>query len=559
MVLWPFRRNTGGPESWNLQGLRVPRDPGRQSILSWIQGHGPDDEMDALPDEELAVASNDGIKFAPGVFDHMMQIHEDPKGGAQHAAAVHRAMKRLAAASTDKNLRAFYEAVMQHAVRDTVDPLMAGIIGDPSLDLGRAREIGRWLATNAPDRDAVKLAIAILHATRCASEVDTLIALARHEEFGGYAVPAIADLAPNPHRIFFELVKRQEYWGKVTLVRHLAGATDDDIRDWLFEKGWGSGVMDHSAALVCAETGGLRSRLEGDDVSSEVVITAGEIIINLFMSESMRDGPGISDYADGAFVVGRYVALLERGSLEICHWRQLKLMRSFTESEERHVPSGPEWGAGLRADLAARIATMLDWPGWPSVVIDAMESGDADERWAGALAAEDLGIDTWPYRFRWAEKGTNEHWIGIFSTRDPDRLRRAVAFAAPRLTLARLGTGPTMSAAPMQWAEEADIKGQHHKLESVLVALRGLPGERWAFVETGLRSPYSRVRRAAVVTLSRWPHELRPEGSSDTLRQCLEAEPDEELRPLMERALAGEQLHDIHDEPSPFRRGQSDA
>ena len=185
--------------------------------------------------------------------------------------------------------------------------------------------------------------------------------------------------------------------------------------------------------------------------------------------------------------------------------------------------------------------------------------GDADERWAGALAAEDLGIDTWPYRFRWAEKGTNEHWIGIFSTRDPDRLRRAVAFAAPRLTLARLGTGPTMSAAPMQWAEEADIKGQHHKLESVLVALRGLPGERWAFVETGLRSPYSRVRRAAVVTLSRWPHELRPEGSSDTLRQCLEAEPDEELRPLMERALAGEQLHDIHDEPSPFRRGQSDA
>lgn len=559
MVQWPFRRGgrQGGP--WGLEGLAAPWEGDRQSILDWIAAHDPDDELGTLPDEIRVIASNEGLKFAPGVFDQMMHIHEDPSGGDEHAGAVQRAMKRLAAASTDRNLRAFYDTVIQHPVRDTVDPLMARVIGDPSLDFGRAREIGRWLAHEAPDRDAVKLGIVILHATRCSSEVDTLITLARHEEFGAYAVPAIAELAPNPQRLIFELAKRQKWWGKVYLVQHLAGATDPDIKDWLIDEGWNCEVMDHSAALVCAETGGLLERIQGDDVDPKMVITAGELIIQLFMSESMKDGPGISEYRDGVAVVARYLALVGERPLHINHWRQVDMIHGFMTGESRQLPASLGWTDSQRQRFEKATRVLLDRSTeWDSLAIAAMESDDEDLRRSGSWVGDRLRLDTWPYEFRWAEDGTNEHWIGIFGTHDEERLRRAVAFAESRLDLARLGTGPAVSRAPMLWEEQGELKGQHDKLESVLVALRRLPGEGWALVETGLKSPSVRVRRAAVVAISRSSRGAWPTEADAALRRSLEAEPDPEIRELMERALAGEALEDQYDQPSPFGRAEDE-
>ncbi|HSE44220.1 MAG TPA: hypothetical protein VLA89_02715, partial [Gemmatimonadales bacterium] len=169
-MVWPFKRTSQSDQPWTLDGLRNPWEADRVAILDWIREHLPEDELGVLPDEEQTNVANDGLKFAPGVFDQMMRIHEEPGGGERQAADIHKALRRLAQSATDSNLRLLYEKVTEHPIRDSLEPLLARLAQDVSLDIGRVRNTGRWLASRSPDREAVKMGIAILHATRCTSE-----------------------------------------------------------------------------------------------------------------------------------------------------------------------------------------------------------------------------------------------------------------------------------------------------------------------------------------------------------------------------------------------------
>jgi hypothetical protein len=122
----------------------------------------------------------------------------------------------------------------------------------------------------------------------------------------------------------------------------------------------------------------------------------------------------------------------------------------------------------------------------------------------------------------------NEDWRAS-RTEDPERARRFVAATQRMLDLPRLCTGPTPTAGI------GPDYPKHQAQELTLGVLVRLPGEGWALVEAGLRSPSVRVRRAALKVLAEWPQ--WPAEAAGALRLAHAREPDETLQAEMAELL----------------------
>jgi hypothetical protein len=61
-------------------------------------------------------------------------------------------------------------------------------------------------------------------------------------------------------------------------------------------------------------------------------------------------------------------------------------------------------------------------------------------------------------------------------------------------------------------------------------------------IEASLHSPVVRNRNTALKALSQWGRDAWPSGIEETLKKCLEAEPDDEVRETIGKVLKGQPL-----------------
>jgi hypothetical protein len=530
-----------GRTGWSLEGISLPWRTGEISIYDHVRAHlvpgrpGLAAGGESLPDEERLAAAG-GLRWMAGALDGTFAQHGGAGADEAVAERLHEALVALGERATSKALGDLYDLMLRHSALESVDALNGRIVRG-GIDPAKLHTIARFLATQAPDREPVKMAIAWLGLLRGGDDDELLRSLARHEEFTLYAAVALANRLEDPERTLFTLARQVDGWGRIHLVERLADSEDPEIRRWLVREGFRNTVALGYTVLIAARTGRLSEELERGAPDPDLFVAAGEILSGLIRGRSGPSG-GIDDYEEGAAATGRYLDLLVERAERLEDLNHAATIREFLLDDGDDAWADREihgWTPELRARLIAQCDEVLAWPAWREKIAQAVSDEESD-RAAFAVAdeaARALGLDLWDAHFRRAEAELEAwHWQAIAATNEPGRRRRVLALAEARLDLARIGSGPALDFGFGPAWKEASC------LEAVLPGLLETPGAGVRLVLAALASRAIRLRHRALDVIGAWGPDARPEPVSEALIRAAAAEPDDEVRLRIEALLA---------------------
>lgn len=510
---------------WSLAAVRPPWGE-RPSIHDHIRSHlkpdgsGLDEEGRDLPDE---AGPGKGIRWAPGAMDGVSGHH----GVARlkdRARQVHRGIQVVTEDPSDLKIAKLYELLKGEAALQFVDHLLTALTGDSRLNVSRARALALWIARKAPDREPIKIAMAILGVAQDEDgEARTVLhTLGSHDEFTLYAAVAFHGESGAEHDLF-ALAKVVSGWGRIQVVERLAKTKDPAIKRWLLREGYKNTVMYEYLAHVCATAGDLKRELAAEEVDTLLLKGAGDLIRALIAG---APGPGISAYKDGPEVIERYLHHLGAAPTELEQLGAILAIRRFLEDDE----SAGTMNTGLRARLRIQCNNLRALPQWEGRIQQALASDVRQDVFEATQAAEDLGLDTWALHFQRLVEG-DDRWYQAVNTDDSDRSGQVVALAEARFDLEAIGSGPG-----------SETWSPHMGFEFVVQRLDHFPGLGWPLVRAALRSPTIRQRNVAARVLGAWPRERWPAEAAVRLKDAIAQEPEDEVRVRMERVAAGQSL-----------------
>lgn len=496
------------------------------AIFDHLRRHA--DEAGPAPDE-LPLPDADRVRhgrgWAPGAWD--LVSRDRARGEASDADRARRVAGLLAAAChhpSVANLRALYAGVAGDHVVGYVDALTELLVGEPP-DRRALHAIGHWLATTAPDREPVKLGVALLGVTGSDADLPVLRVLGAHSEFTSCCTTALVDTLPDPEPELWALARSLRGTGRVLCVELLRDTRDPAIREWILRDGFHNLNGTEQTAFIAATTGDLLSALRGD-VDRELLTAAGEII------EALIAEGDIDDYEHGAHAVEAFLGHLRTRADTVQDVSTVAEIRSYLahndcwdEGNLRH------WTADRRAAFADTCDLILGWDKWPERITAGL--ADADDLPA-IWAARALGVDIFdvlvdkigadPCTIAW-----NDAWLQA----DTGRAERLVDLARTLLPLDRIGGGP---------ADEEGFGPEwqaHRAFGWTVQALRDHPGIGGDLLLVGLRCPLNLNRTLALNALWQWPRHTWPPGAAAAVEESARTDPDEHTRRFAARVAEG--------------------
>lgn len=226
-----------------------PWDPSRPSIHAFLRAQPLDaagrlpEEASELPDQDVYFRDSE-IRWVSGGMDgaigHLASSEDDDRP-ERVFALIKDALDRPSPETEGR----LYARLMEGRTLGFVDGLADLLADDPTIDGRRLAGLALWLATGSPDREPVKLGIALLGLVQGPSRTDLVVTLGRHDEFTLFAMVAIGNTLPEAERdrVLWGLAREVDGWGRVQLVRHLADSADPEIERWLLREGYRNSVM----------------------------------------------------------------------------------------------------------------------------------------------------------------------------------------------------------------------------------------------------------------------------------------------------------------------------
>lgn len=484
-----------------------------------------------LPDEPAWQEGEDILRWSPGALDGVFSHHVANNTAQEKAAQVTQAIIRVLRRSSSKNMQAFYQLVKQDTPLGFIDDLLKMMGASQAIDARRLRALMLFLVTQAPDRQVVKVAMALLAFFPYQQSVNILQTLGCHDEFTLYAVVAMrAILPPEEFALaWLALAKRTAGWGRIHLIERLPEPLDQTIRQWLLREGYNNDVMVEYTALHCAENGLLHDALQGE-VDAELLKGAAEILLGMIRGEP---GPGINEYAFAAQACERYLAHIVPGSAaDLLHYKAAGEIGRLVDEEA--FASEAE-----RERLGALCAQIRGLPEWPALIEAGLHDDDDVIFHTALQLCREQGGDPWPAIYqRHREKPERSLWYQLMQTDNPDYIAQVIALAESELDLDAIGSGPQKSLGM------GPLYQQHSALDFVLQDLKRFPGQGWTLIRTGLKSPVMRNRHMALNALEIWPQALLPADAVASVADAADREPDEALKERLATLLG--QLAEKH-------------
>lgn len=421
----------------------------------------------------------------------------------------------------------FHDALSDTDALTVVDCLLEPLAAR-EVSVHRVRVLARWTAEHGTDRDAIKIALAVLGLCGDERERDLLVLLGSLDEFALYAAVALPYAVPDPEPDLFRIARRTTGWGRIHAVKRLEGTTDPAVRAWMLREGFRNRVMNEYLAHFAAVNGGLLESLGGGgtpgDVDDALLDGAGGILSAMALSEG---GParGLSDYPDALAALERYAELIDAAPPTLRRLTDLAVLRAHACA----APEGLEHVADQVAELGRRFTRVLERPGWETLVRAHLAEPEELDFGLALGAAHHLGMtpfDDVLRRLRVAPQDSSA-WHWAFRWVAPGRVDELVALAGALLPMDELATGPSevSSVGPGYENDRA--------LTSVLHCLARHPGSGWPLLRVGLRNRCVGARSAAIAALEAWPDGSLPTEAISLLRSAETEEPDTTTRERM--------------------------
>lgn len=524
----------GGDAPQSVEEMPWDQHP---SIYEHIEAHvvpgetGLSEGGDTLPDEKRLTGE---LKWVAGGMDGAFSHHVSGGDDAKKAGDLFQSVQAYCSQPTAKNKKALYDKIVEQHAIDFIDPLLEKITNERTLNTDRLYECARSFATQAPDREAVKLGIAILGLFRLPEDRDLFLLLGRHEEFTLYCSVALMNAQDNSDLDLWELAKNVDGWGRINTVERLAQTENPQINDWLLREGYKNSVMYEYLAYTCAESGNLKEALDRQQVDDGLLDSAAEIITALIAGGPAQD---MDDYEDGAAVTASFLGLMDSRAKTLTQLLAVSSIKDFLANDQADwkAREGRGWAEDKRTELSTLCKSIMERPTWRTLISERLKSDDALVFFEANQSARVLGIDTWPTH--WERLQTkpldSSRWYEVMRLADNERIGEIIAFAEKSIPVAEIATGP---------ADEMGFGKKfvaHSCMDYILQDLRRFPGKGFRLVEAGLRSPVVRNRNMSINALSEWGKDKWPETAEATLKQAISIEPKEDVRKRMLNVLDG--------------------
>lgn len=521
---------------WDIDKLAQPWGT-RQSIFSAIRAH----EMNpgspgncVLPDDTPNNANS--LSWVAGGIDGSMGHNGVYGEDTLTAKKIVKAISRFFRKPTDERFEELYDKLTSQAALSYVDSLLEFLIDDEQFHSDKLRDLAKKLATCSPDREVVKVAIAVLGLFADEEDAPIFKTLGRHEEFTLYAAVAIANAVRDADAVLWELAQVVHGWGRIHLVERMAGTDNFRIRQWMLREGYQNTIMVEYLAFTCASTGDLLTDLRRPEVDAELLWGAGDLLLAL---TNGRDGPsfGIFDFEDGAACFENYLRHLIDSPRTLREFLIIQTLHSFLKAEDINWENYHEygWTSYVRFHLIKSFEEYLADSQWKELVVAGLQSDTRKQFIVAAKSAQYLDIDIWSEYFFRLENG-EDYWAEAMETDDVERLSQVIALARAVMPLDDLSSGPELQISP------TGLSHEHRQLDIIVAGLKRAPGMGASLILACMCSPIIQNRLTAIKTLAHWGPTFWTSELVEGLNEAIELEPDVDLRRDMKRVLMGKAL-----------------
>lgn len=529
-------------------GQRLP-DESRSAEASAVAGG-----QDGLLIHHLGVRENDGL--VSDIYNALRQALRKPS---------HIAHARL------------YELITETGALQYIDGVLELVLEHRELEPEALLELARWWAREAPDRQAVKFALALLGLFNEEQDIALLLKLGRHDEFTLFAAVAISNSREESATdLLWELARNVDGWGRIHAVELLAEQPSPEVRDWLLREGYRNTVLYEYLAGLCARAGDLAGALRaGPDTA--LINSAVDLV------DALLHGPGdeLERYQDFAEVVDLLLEhlthrLTDLKDLLCVHALHTELLNDEADWDQRAASGWTLTRRNHQLEVCEQILLSGQWKTLAAAALAAAEESGDERQLALAFAASEIvGVDLWEthYTRLAAAPFSSERWGLCLERATVARLRR-LAFLAEKTLLEPSIPGADLparhvpagnaasgqSAEPLSGIEQvADNSGDSWGggllgpsaevcLELFFSEIGSLPGVGVSSLLAALEFGSAGLRRRALLVFAEWTYENWPEACAPALAAQAQREEEPEIRAALQRLLNAQPLPSEFDE-----------
>jgi len=438
-----FSRN----DPWKTGDFPTVWDSTRPSILDHLlalkeQGRNPN----TVPLPDTPPADEKGqFRPAAGLIDN---ISGPDKAGAEQIA---RQILEIQTATRKADFAALYNSLKDQTVVRIVDDVLRRIV-EANPDATKIAKLALWLVTKAPDREPIKMGLAILGLMSSDRFNSLFIAFGRHEEFAKFSGVALdRTLAEDDSlKVLWDLARSLHGWGRIDIVKRIAPRGDATFRHWLVREGFQNSIMDEYLAATAAVDGQLAEQLAAPDAGSDTALLDGATRIIRALCNPHDPGgsrPPVADFydiPDGATAARRWLALIAAEPPTMDRAKTAALLIQEAEMLHEDFVWSKEDAAAIR-DMAR---AYIKQDATQDLIAEAFASDDYHDAASAYAIVKDAGLDGWQLIFDWTSRDSTpvypSFWYSLMQTDDADRARQAAELAERRLPLAEIASGPDL-------------------------------------------------------------------------------------------------------------------
>lgn len=476
---------------------------------------------DTLPDESLRVGEN-GIRWVAGAMDGVIGHHSSCQNIDKQLAML---IKKISVNARKKDKIEFYNVVVEDNVLSIIDSTLQEIVKLDTRITNNLYEWCKFLVLESPDRGAVKIGIALLGLIDAKEMLEEIKLLGIHEEFTLYVAVAISKLSDNVEQDIWELAKKTDGWGRISLVERLANTENEDIKYWILTQGYKNSILYEYLALIAAETGNLKHALLAEKVD-DIILENASIIIRSLMSEGPCDG--ISIYKDAAETIKLFLKHTVGRRDNLSYLLTYDAIYSYVSDKDIDCAKIKEngWNEEICENIINLVKEELTNNEWKTLVLKRAKDIDDKEFWLTKQAAKILNLDFFDVYWQRLNKEplNSSNWYDIMDVANINNINDILEFGLKNTSLSQIATGPdTLLGLGLEF-------NLNNILDFILQKLDQFEGVGIPYIIAGLKSPVIRNRNMAVLAIENWGIDYIDDKLKNIIRESEKIEPDESVR-----------------------------
>lgn len=518
-------------------GMDAPKTAIYQILLPWVNEVGPLPASLIEKVNNLAIDDTEDnknqIRWAAGALDGVLAHHLLQESEAD-INDIYLLLKNAIGKNDQTSIDALYEYVKKNSPIQYIDDLIHLIVDRQDLDPEKLSKLTMHLLKSSHDINMLKLAIALSAFFPSDERCRILLCLAAHDELTLYSLIAISSMLDSPEeyeKLWLQIAKRVEGWGRVHCIERLPSDPSEALRDWLLLHGYQNNILLNYTAWHCADAGRLADKLE-TSTNPALIVAATDIIQAL-----LNDGParGMQDYEDASRCSFHYLRQILQNGFQLAYYTTIiDILLFFKENEADYEHS---------QEIINLANEILDNPIWEDIIQKGFDTDDMSIFYQAIHAAKAQQINIFSQIYQKQQQNPESHlWYELMLEEDRHNIQLVMELAEQQLPLEAIASGPEDN-----WGLGLEYQN-HNQLGIILQSLNKFPHLGLNLIKSGLQSPVTSNRSHALKALSTWDRQSWPVDLENFVIQCHDREPTADIKEWFDALLKGKTLQDDFDD-----------